>query len=72
MTLPKDHHNLPVTEVKTQRSVIYLIKKVVILRKLNELQENRDNLTKSGEQHMNKMRNKQTEIIKRTKHKFWS
>lgn len=58
MISPKNHNNLLITEHKDMKISDLLDKefKVIILKKLSELQEaKKDNSAKSGKQYMNKM-----------------
>lgn len=74
---PKDNNNPPITDLKAMEFCDLADKKseIAVLMKLNKLKKTeKDNLKKSGEQYMNKLRNltKRQKSQNRTKQKFWS
>ena len=75
MTPPKDHNNIPVTDLKGMKIYNFPEKefKIAFLRKLNELQENRESpfskIRKTKHQQNEKF-NKEIKSIK--KKKLWS
>lgn len=75
MISPKDHNNLPVTNPEDMEICDLPNKEFkIVLRKLNELQENTErqfNEIRKTIQKQNKKFNEEIEIIKITKQKIW-